>query len=261
MERIDSEWTHGGGFEASLDTEAEVLPITLFSMETMIKKLQEQAASESKKVQKHTRMTKKSFEKMHQHFQDLESTTSKFLKKTQSSMDEAHEKMEKDMVANGAQIATISQQSAQATARVKQYSQKVEELQRQHSEELKAAAEANAALIKALTDKMTDVFNGQKKQIEALNLRLQEQSRQHTNEIQELKDDITKERKQMAKRLEAEKRRVDTELAEKVGVGMSFVLRTERDTAIQARHRFWKGETMTIDRFADKAERPLEDWQ
>ena len=93
MQRIDSEWTHQGGFDGD---DAEVLPLNLLSLENWLKKVDattkdqakqskdqaKQIKDDGKKAAKHFKMTKKSFEKMYQQFEELEKSNAKVLEDT-----------------------------------------------------------------------------------------------------------------------------------------------------------------------------------
>eukprot|EP00457_Paulinella_chromatophora_P010781 gb/GEZN01010897.1/.p1 GENE.gb/GEZN01010897.1/~~gb/GEZN01010897.1/.p1 ORF type:complete len:239 (-),score=47.71 gb/GEZN01010897.1/:460-1176(-) len=134
----------------------------------------------------------------------------------------------------------------------------------QHLTEMEAASKATTEAVKAVTQKMREAFQGHRDQIQNLHEELRHTKKQLDTQSKAMEDqkkaiDIALEEGERSK--QDMEMKLQGELAQKVGLGASFIVRTLNPIAIQAHQRFWKGEKMVIDRFDSVAARDPEDWR
>eukprot|EP00808_Paulinella_micropora_P025426 g4664.t1 len=167
--------------------------------------------------------------------------------------------------------ANLSQQIQATQITVRKHSDDLQQVQtqlllnnEQHLQEMEASSKATTEAVKAVTMKMREAFQGHRTQLQVLH----EELRKHQKELDAQSKTIEQNKKTTHAALEeVERSRADTEmklqgeLAQKVGLGNSFIIRSLNSTAVQAHQRFWKGEKMVIDRFDSISARDPEDWR
>eukprot|EP00457_Paulinella_chromatophora_P002397 gb/GEZN01002401.1/.p1 GENE.gb/GEZN01002401.1/~~gb/GEZN01002401.1/.p1 ORF type:complete len:749 (+),score=88.01 gb/GEZN01002401.1/:231-2249(+) len=137
------------------------------------------------------------------------------------------------------------------TNNVKEYtSQQIQLMDDQHREEMATLArqshddlqDQHLTVLRTVTEKMSEVFQGQQLQIEQISAKQDAQTIQLESHAVELS-------------------RQAEELKSKLSINRGFILRTMSVASLENKKRFWRGEKMIIDRHEQGPAQELEDWR
>eukprot|EP00808_Paulinella_micropora_P002661 g26382.t1 len=137
---------------------------------------------------------------------------------------------------------------------------KLLQMEDQHKAQLAAQRKEMLKTLTAQDLKHKEEMKAMADSIRLLSTELSKLTIKHQEEAEKLKE-VQKKLKATEDKNQAFEKKVRKDLANKVGLKDTFVIRSLNSTAVMAHQRFWKGEKMVIDRFEDPEASDPEDWR